>query len=104
MTKSQNKIKKARKSRPVGRPSGITPKRATRKTSTRSKAKHIGTTSKRQPYQKGKTALKIAYNGVDNVFALDLVAVNTGKKIGEFHVSGTTFSGVMGMPIMLTQS
>ena len=94
MKKKLQSRKVSRKTKSVGK---------IHKAKTRYKTKRINSALKAKPYRKG-TILSIAYDGVNHEFALDLLARNSGKKIGEFHIQGTTLMSSMGFPIVVTQS
>lgn len=98
MKKKLQQRKVSRKTKPVGK---IQIK--TKKAKTRYKTKRINSTIRAKPYRKG-IVLSMAYDGVNHEFALDLLSGNSGKKIGEFHIKGTTLMSSMGFPLLVTQS
>ena len=94
MKKKLQSRKVSRKTKSVGK---------IRKAKTRYKTKRINSALRAKPYRKG-SILSIAYDGVNHEFALDLLSRSSGKKIGEFHIKGTTLMSSMGFPLLVTQS
>ena len=99
MKKKLQKRKVSRKTKSVGK----IQRKTVKKTKTRYKTKRINSAIRAKPYRKG-SVLSIAYDGVNHEFALDLLSRSSGKKIGEFHIKGTTLMTSMGFPLLVSQS
>ena len=67
------------------------------------KQKKSATKHKKVAYKKGNV-LTVSYSDKNGVFSFGVVAQNSGKRIGEYQIKGTTIMGIMGMPLVISQS